>query len=169
MKTDNNALLEFEKFMAIRLKSSTDFVEGHFDSLKDISVSNEPATIFPPNGIYISGVSEVNDFNQKGASNFLPGAENKFEVIHQYACDSLAYWTGIQRSTVNVKGRDSAVISISESPKSSEKSKAIGSFCIDMPINWPNNRDGLANRQIKRLCAANHWRLFKLLCIAAFT
>ncbi|WP_286896521.1 MULTISPECIES: nuclear transport factor 2 family protein [Sphingobacterium] len=110
MKTDNNALLEFEKFMAIRLKSSTDFVEGHFHSLKDISVSNEPATIFPPNGIYISGVSEVNDFNQKGASNFLPGAENKFEVIHQDVCDSLAYWTGIQRSTVNVKGRDTAVI-----------------------------------------------------------
>ncbi|UQA77806.1 hypothetical protein K2F45_12800 [Sphingobacterium siyangense] len=110
MKTSNNALLDFEKFMTIRLKASTDFVEGHFDSLKDISVSNEPATIFPPKGIYISGVLQVNDFNQKGASNFLPGAQNKFEVIHQDASDTLAYWTGIQRSSVNIKGQDTVVI-----------------------------------------------------------
>ncbi|WP_343557688.1 nuclear transport factor 2 family protein [Sphingobacterium sp.] len=110
MKTDNAALLDFEKFMATRLKASTDFVEGNFDSLKDLSVTDDPATIFPPNGIYISGVSQVNNFNKKGASNFLPHAENEFEVIHQDASDSLAYWTGIQRSSVKMKGQDAPVI-----------------------------------------------------------
>ncbi|MDR3006946.1 MAG: nuclear transport factor 2 family protein [Sphingobacterium sp.] len=110
MKTDNAALSDFEQFMMIRLKASTDFLEGNFDSLKDLSVTSDPATIFPPHGIYISGVSQVNDFNQKGASNFLPHAENEFEVIHQDASNSLAYWTGIQRSSVKMTGQDAPVI-----------------------------------------------------------
>lgn len=110
MKTDNAALTDFEQFMVIRLKASTDFVEGNFTPLKDLSVTADPATIFPPNGIYITGVSEVNDFNQKGASNFIPHAENEFEVIHQDASNSLAYWTGIQRSSVKMKGQDAPII-----------------------------------------------------------
>lgn len=65
MKTDNAVLSDFEQFMMIRLKASTDFLEGNFDSLKDLSVTSDPATIFPPHGIYISGVSQVNDFNKK--------------------------------------------------------------------------------------------------------
>ncbi|MNJ94285.1 hypothetical protein D3C87_119780 [compost metagenome] len=110
MRTDNATLSDFEQFMTIRLKASTDFLEGNFTPLKDLSVTSDPATIFPPNGIYISGVSQVNDFNQKGASNFLPRAENEFEVIHQDASNSLAYWTGIQRSSVKMSGQDAPVI-----------------------------------------------------------
>jgi hypothetical protein len=30
--------------------------------------------------------------------------------MHQDASDTLAYWTGIQRSSVNVKGQDSRII-----------------------------------------------------------
>lgn len=110
MKGDNEHLKGFENFMAVRLKASTDFVEGEFSPLEKISVEKSPATIFPPNGIRIQGVNEVNSFNEKGATNFLPGAKNEFEVMHQHADEHLAYWTGIQRSTVKMKGQGDDVI-----------------------------------------------------------
>ena len=110
MKNDNKHLNDFENFMEERLKASTDFVEGKFEPLKQISVEKSPATIFPPHGICIEGVNEVNSSNEKGASNFLPGAKNEFEVMHQDADEHLAYWTGIQRSKVKMKGKDEDVI-----------------------------------------------------------
>jgi ketosteroid isomerase-like protein len=110
MENDNKQAADFKKFMDLRLKTSTDFVEGKFDSLENISVKDSPATIFPPQGICIQGANEVNAFNQKGAANFLPGAENTFEVMHQDADEHLAYWTGIQRSTVKMKGHDKDVV-----------------------------------------------------------
>lgn len=110
MKNDNKNLQDFESFMALRLKASIDFVEGKFEPLKNISVEKSPATIFPPSGICIQGVNEVNSSNEKGAANFLPGAKNEFEVMHQDADEHLAYWTGIQRSTVKMKGQEEAVI-----------------------------------------------------------
>jgi len=110
MTNDNKHLKDFENFMHIRLKVSKDFVEGKFEPLEKISVKNSPATIFPPQGICIQGASEVNTFNKKGAENFLPGAKNEFEVMHQDADEHLAYWTGIQRSTVKMKGQDNDVI-----------------------------------------------------------
>jgi len=110
MINDNKHLKDFENFMQVRLKASGDFVEGKFEPLEKISVKKSPATIFPPPGICIQGASEVNIFNKEGATNFLPGAKNEFEVMHQDADEHLAYWTGIQRSTVKMKGQDNDVI-----------------------------------------------------------
>ena len=98
MERDKKHLKDFERFMEIRLKASTDFVEGKFESLKEISVQQSPATIFPPAGTVIQGAENVNSFNEKGAASFLPGAKNSFEVLHHDADEHLAYWTGIQRS-----------------------------------------------------------------------
>lgn len=71
MKNDNEYLKDFERFMTVRLKASTYFVEGEFNPLEKTSVETSPATIFPPNGIRIQGVDEVNSFNEKGTANFL--------------------------------------------------------------------------------------------------
>src|SRR4051812_35715645 len=98
MENENKHLKDFDRFMDVRLKASTEFVEGKFEPLEKISVNKSPATIFPPPGNCIQGAQEVNNFNEKGATNFLPGARNKFEVMHQDADEHLAYWTGIQRS-----------------------------------------------------------------------
>ncbi|MGN7756965.1 YybH family protein [Chryseobacterium sp. 22532] len=110
MINDNKHLKDFENFMQVRLKASGDFVEGKFEPLEKISVKKSPATIFPPPGICIQGASEVNTFNKEGATNFLPGAKNEFEIMHQDADEHLAYWTGIQRSTVKMKGQDNDII-----------------------------------------------------------
>ena len=106
----SNYLTDFENFMSLRLQASTDFVEGKFESLKNISAKVSPATIFPPSGSIVQDADEVNRFNEKGAALFLPGAQNTFEVLHQNADQSLAYWTGIQRSTVRMKGHDEDVV-----------------------------------------------------------
>jgi len=106
MKADNKNSTGFEDFMRLRLQASTDFVEGKFDALKHISVEQSPATIFPPAGNCIQGANLVNKFNEEGAANFLPGAKNEFEIMHQGADEHIAYWTGIQRSTVKMKGKD---------------------------------------------------------------
>lgn len=110
MESTNKQAADFKKFMETRLKTSMDFVEGKFESLEKISVENSPATIFPPQGTCIQGAREVNAFNQKGAENFLPGAKNEFEVMHQSADEHLAYWTGLQRSTVKMKGQDKDIV-----------------------------------------------------------
>ena len=106
---DKIHLKDFEKFMQERLKSSTDFLNGQFESLKDISVQDSPATIFPPNGIYIQGANEVNQFNENGAGMFKGCEKNTFEVFHQNASETLAYWTGIQRSVARIPGKDEPV------------------------------------------------------------
>lgn len=110
MTNDSKHLKDFESFMKVRLQASTDFVEGKFEPLEKISVLKSPATIFPPPGIFVQGANEVNKFNEKGAANFLPGAKNEFEVMHQDADEHIAYWTGIQRSTVKMKGQDDDII-----------------------------------------------------------
>lgn len=110
MTNNNKYVKDFESFMEVRLKASTDFVEGKFDSLENISVKKSPATIFPPSGICVQGAELVNNFNEKGAAGFLPGAKNEFEVMHQNADEHLAYWTGIQRSTVKMKGQENDII-----------------------------------------------------------
>lgn len=110
MTNENKHLKDFESLMKIRLAASTDFVEGKFEPLEKISVEKPPATIFPPPGFCIQGVNEVNGFNKKGADNFLPGAKNEFEVMHQDADEHLAYWTGIQHSVVSMKGQEKVVV-----------------------------------------------------------
>ena len=110
MTNDNKHLKSFENFMQVRLNASTDFVEGKFEPLEEKSVEKSPARIFPPYGICIQGVEEVNTFNNKGAANFLPGAKNEFKIMHQDADEHIAYWTGIQRSTVKMKGQDNDII-----------------------------------------------------------
>ena len=110
VNSDNSHLKEFEAFMKERLEASTEFVEGNYEPLKEISTTESPATIFPPTGIFIRDAIEVNKFNQQGAASFLPGAKNEFEIFHQDADGRLAYWTGLQRSTVKMSAQSGDVV-----------------------------------------------------------
>jgi len=104
-----SAKSSFEDFMADRLAASTAFVNGDIEPLHKISTTTSPATIFGPKGDAIQGPDEVNKINADGAAMFSPGAENTFEVMHSASDGHLAYWVGIQRSVVHMRGQDRPV------------------------------------------------------------
>lgn len=93
----------FESFMQKRLAASTSFVLGDAEPLANISVTQDPASIFGPKGDVVSGANAVTAANEQGAQLFTEGGENNFEILHMAATDTLAYWTGIQRSKVKIK------------------------------------------------------------------
>ena len=99
-------MTEFDEFMKTREAASTAFVEGDADPLLALSAEVDPASIFPPNGAVVAGAEAVNGGNRQGATGFAPGAENRFDVLHSGADGDLAYWTGVQRSRVVMKGQD---------------------------------------------------------------
>ena len=99
----------FEKFMSQRLDASTAFLNGDIEPLDRISAHDSPATIFGPSGTAVQGAGRVNAANAAGSEMFEPGATNEFGVMHQAADERLAYWVGIQRSRVRMRGRDQAV------------------------------------------------------------
>jgi hypothetical protein len=100
---------DFEQFMEVRKGASDAFVAGNFDPLRRISAERSPATIFGPKGDCVQGADRVNDINASGARLFKPGGTNEFEIMHMAADEHLAYWVGIQRSVVNMQGKDSAI------------------------------------------------------------
>ncbi|MEO8827740.1 nuclear transport factor 2 family protein [Lapillicoccus sp.] len=96
---------DFVQFMSRRLAASTAFVNGDIEPLAQLSTRGSPATIFGPRGNTVQGADKVNAANAQGAAIFGPGASNSLEIMHQSADESLAYWVGIQRSTVNISGQ----------------------------------------------------------------
>ena len=104
-----NAKADFEQFMQVRKEASDEFIEGNFDPLRRISAERSPATLFGPKGDCVQGADRVNETNESGARLFKPGGKNDFEIMHMAADDHLAYWVGIQRSVVNMQGKDSAI------------------------------------------------------------
>ncbi|CAN5413030.1 hypothetical protein BH10ACT10_BH10ACT10_29680 [soil metagenome] len=99
----------FEAFMTSRLAASTAFVNGDVEPLVALSASTSPATIFGPAGTAVEGADEINAANAAGARSFEPSARNEFDVLHQDSDDRLAYWVGVQRSTVRMHDQDEPV------------------------------------------------------------
>lgn len=102
-------MTSFDTFLAVRERASTAFVDGDPAPLLALSVNTGPATIYPPTGAVVAGAEAVNTGNAAGSRAFAPGAENRFEVLHSGADGDLGYWTGIQRSTVVLKGQPEPV------------------------------------------------------------
>jgi len=99
----------FTEFLARRLAASTDFLNGDIEPLHAISAATSPATIFGPRGNTVEGAEKVNAVNAEGAARFDSGSTNAFEVMHQDADEGLAYWVGIQRSVVRLRGQEQPV------------------------------------------------------------
>jgi len=100
---------DFDEFMKQREEASDSFVNGDFNPLDKISVQDSPATIFGPVGDCVQGAERVNAVNAKGAKHFRPGSKNAFEVLHQASDENIAYWVGIQRSVVQMEGKEKGV------------------------------------------------------------
>jgi len=52
----------------------------------------------------VQSAEQVNAANAKGAQLFKPGGTNTFEIMHMAVDTDLAYWVGIRRSVVNMRG-----------------------------------------------------------------
>ena len=104
----NNDLHDFKQFMKTREAASRAFVNGDVAPLDSISTHHSPASIFGPMGNCVQGASKVNGANANGSKMFKPGGESRFE-IHQIAADGgLAFWAGVQRTTVLMHDNDKA-------------------------------------------------------------
>jgi ketosteroid isomerase-like protein len=108
-KIMTNELHDFEQFMKQREEASRAFVSGDIDPLERISTHVLPATIFGPKGGYVEGADKVNAANASGAKHFELGGRTHFEVLQKVAGADVAYWAGIQRSTVQMKGKAESV------------------------------------------------------------
>ena len=89
-----------KEFMAKREAASLAFVNGDAKPLLDLSATGTAASIFGPPGTIVSGGSEVNAANAHGAKMFRPGGKSHFEPVQSGQSGELAFWCGIQRSTV---------------------------------------------------------------------
>jgi ketosteroid isomerase-like protein len=107
--TMKTALQNFKQFMKQREKASLAFVNGDAGPLDRIATHVSPATIFGPMGGYVEGAKKVNATNEHGARMFEPGSKNSFKVLHMVAGDGVAFWAGIQRSTVRMGGKRAAI------------------------------------------------------------
>ena len=105
----NNDLHDFKKFMKQREEASRAFVNGDIAPLDRIATRISPATIFGPRGDTVEGADRVNAANMSGATSFDPGGESSFEILHMAANDGIAFWAGIQRSTVRMPDKDEAI------------------------------------------------------------
>lgn len=106
MKNDLN---DFEQFMKQREEASRAFVNGDIGPLDRIATHVSPATIFGPKGDCVAGAEQVNAVNARGASLFEPESQNSFQILQMAASDGIAWWAGIQRSTVRMRGRAEAI------------------------------------------------------------
>jgi ketosteroid isomerase-like protein len=106
---DDKVDSSFEQFLRLRKQASDEFVNGNFEALEGISTHRSPATIFGPKGDCVQGAEQVNSANASGAKMFEPEGTNAFEIMHRGADGDLAYWVGIQRSVVRMKGKDAPI------------------------------------------------------------
>ena len=97
--------LDFPHFLQRREEASTAFVNGDYGPLQEISTQTSPATIFGPKGDCVQGAEEVNKANEQGSHAFAEASENAFDIMHKASDGVLAYWVGIQRSNVAMKGK----------------------------------------------------------------
>lgn len=105
----NNDLANFEQFMKQREDASRAFVNGDAGPLDEVATHTSPATIFGPMGGCVQGADAVNAANERGTKFFEPGSKTDFEILQMSANDGLAYWAGIQRATVRMRGKTEAI------------------------------------------------------------
>lgn len=100
---------EFNEFMDHREAASNDYIRGNAQSVAELLTRRDPATFMPPHGAIIEGAASVEAAQVEGASAFGPGSSGHFEVLNSGASGDLAFWTGRQVSTIQIKGKEELV------------------------------------------------------------
>jgi ketosteroid isomerase-like protein len=102
-----NDLQDFEEFMSKRAAIAQAYVNGNAELLAQICSSDMPATFFGPAGDYEFGADQVANRYKTDAQNFLAG-NTSLEILQIGAFGELAFWTGFQRASVRMKGKEHA-------------------------------------------------------------
>lgn len=99
-----NHFENFKLFMLQREAAAKAYVCGDGALVANLLTQLPPATFFGPRGGAEQGAEAVlSSFNQ-GAAMFKPDSATHFEILHMDASDTLAYWVGFQRATVQMQG-----------------------------------------------------------------
>lgn len=101
----NEHLESFKKFLIEREKASQSYVSGDGKPLVKISAAKSPATFFSPGGDVTEGAKKIAARYQKDAEIFESADENKFETLQINADENIAFWVGLQKALVKMKGK----------------------------------------------------------------
>lgn len=95
---------EFDDFMRQRAAAADAYVRGDAAPLGQIVARGSQATFFGPRGGHVFGAEEVWAGYERDAAAFGPAAENHLEILDHGADAGIAYWVGVQRSSVTLGG-----------------------------------------------------------------
>ena len=96
---------QFEQFMREREDAARAYVNGDPKLLSHLSAHSSPATFLGPGGGATVGAAEVVERYERDAGAFGAGSETHFEVLHQAAGETMAFWTGFQHARVRMEGK----------------------------------------------------------------
>ena len=100
---------DFVQFMRQREAAGLAYVNGDPEALRRLTTTNDPATFFSPRGDVVQGAETVAARYASDAAAFATGNENALQIRAMGAGDGVAYWVGIQRSAVHLRGKAAAV------------------------------------------------------------
>jgi ketosteroid isomerase-like protein len=101
--------LDFQQFLKQRADIALAWVNGDATPLDDVVTRREPATFFGPGGGHVAGAEQVAKDYRQGSTHFGAGSDSQLEILHAQASGDLAYWVGLQRARVRVKGKPAPV------------------------------------------------------------
>jgi ketosteroid isomerase-like protein len=105
----------FEDFMRQRTAAGRAYVRGEPALLRFIAARAAPVTFFGPQGGVLEGTEKVLAHYEEDAAQFEAGGTSTLDIRHMAAANGLAYWTGIQRASVRIRGkRTSMVLRVTE-------------------------------------------------------
>ena len=91
--------LDFGTFMELREAAAQQYEAGDAEPLRRMATQHPPATLFSADGATKLGADRVLEAYEKSMTT---DGETHFEVLQSAASDGLAYWVGLQHSTVRV-------------------------------------------------------------------
>jgi ketosteroid isomerase-like protein len=100
---------EFDEFMREREEASNAYIRGDAAALATMLTHHDPATFMPPGGAVVQGAAAAKEAQVDGAAAFGENSSGHFEVLNSGSSGDLAFWTGRQVATMDVKGQDGPV------------------------------------------------------------
>src|SRR5688500_16589185 len=96
---------DFNEFMKRREQAAKAYVTGDAQPLGRLAAGKDTATFFSPGGDFTQGAKAVAERYEKDAASFEKGSETHFEILHFDSSGDLAYWVGLQKADVRLKGK----------------------------------------------------------------
>ena len=100
---------QFDEFMREREAASNAYIRGDAAALATMLTHHDPATFMPPGGVVVQGAAAVKEAQVDGAAAFGADSSGHFEVLNSGSSGDLAFWTGRQVATMDIKGQDDPV------------------------------------------------------------